>query len=46
MIQSEDFSGLFAFLMKPFWGFEKKTLANWREFDADIKKESERVSSQ
>ncbi|TDZ15557.1 hypothetical protein Cob_v011485 [Colletotrichum orbiculare MAFF 240422] len=38
--QSEDFSGAFAFLMKPFWGFEKSTLTNWREFDQDIKKES------
>ncbi|KAI8186673.1 hypothetical protein KHU50_001292 [Colletotrichum sp. SAR 10_65] len=46
MIQTEDFSGLLAFLMKPFWGFEKKTLANWREFDADIKKESERLAVQ
>ncbi|TDZ33209.1 hypothetical protein C8035_v011474 [Colletotrichum spinosum] len=43
--QSEDFSGAFAFLMKPFWGFEKSTLTNWREFDQDIKKESERLSS-
>ncbi|KAK2730034.1 activator of hsp90 atpase 1 family protein [Colletotrichum kahawae] len=46
MIQTEEFSGLLAFLMKPFWGFKKKTLANWREFDADFKKESERISGQ
>ncbi|KAL0941720.1 activator of hsp90 atpase 1 family protein [Colletotrichum truncatum] len=46
MTQLEDFSGFLAFLMKPFWGFEKQTLTNWKQFDQDIKKESERLAAQ
>ncbi|KAF9876379.1 activator of hsp90 atpase 1 family protein [Colletotrichum karsti] len=45
-VQVEDFSGLLAFLMKPVFGFTKTTLKNWREFDEDIKKESERIAVQ
>ncbi|KAH7177020.1 hypothetical protein EDB81DRAFT_898625 [Dactylonectria macrodidyma] len=43
--QTENFSGLLAFVMGPGWSARKKTLENWNTFNADLKKEVEKSSS-
>ncbi|KAK6076989.1 activator of hsp90 ATPase 1 family protein [Seiridium cupressi] len=45
-LQKETFTGLLAFLMGPGWSPSKSTIANWDGFNADLKKEAERLSSQ
>ncbi|KAH6645391.1 hypothetical protein BKA67DRAFT_664474 [Truncatella angustata] len=45
-VQKEVFIGLFAFLMAPGWNGSKSTLVNWEGFNADLKKEVERISTQ
>ena len=44
-VQTENFTGLLAFLMAPGWSFRRQTLDNWNAFFADLKKEAESPAS-